>query len=240
MKVSNYLILIALLTFSVALPGCFSTSTDTETEEADIHIDADSDEDIDISLRSEDGEDIKINIDLDDPAKALEGLAEKMEGLADKMQNGDGEKVEVINFRDLKEMLPNRVAGMRLDDSSGETSGALGFKISTATGEYRDDDERIEITIADVGASPMVLMGMAAWSNIEFERDSDDGYERTTTIEGYKGYEKYDSDREDGQVSLIINNRFLVNVEGHNISEKDLRSALRKVDLDDLDRLSKK
>lgn len=237
MKVSYHLLIIAAL---FSLTGCFSTSTETETEEADIHIDADSDEDIDISLRSEDGEDIKINIDLNDPAKALEGFADKMEGLADKRQNGDGEPVEVINFRELKEMLPNRVAGMRLDDSSGETSGALGFKISTATGEYRDDDERIEITIADVGASPMVLMGMAAWSNIEFERDSDEGYERTTTIEGYKGYEKYDSEREDGQLSLIINNRFLVKVEGRNVSEKDLRSALRKIDLGDLERLSKK
>lgn len=237
MKVSYHLLIIAAL---FSLTGCFSTSTETETEEADIHIDADSDEDIDISLRSEDGEDIKINIDLNDPAKALEGFADKMEGLADKLQNGDGEPVEVINFRELKEMLPNRVAGMRLDDSSGETSGALGFKISTATGEYRDDDERIEITIADVGASPMVLMGMAAWSNIEFERDSDEGYERTTTIEGYKGYEKYDSEREDGQLSLIINNRFLVKVEGRNVSEKDLRSALRKIDLGDLERLSKK
>ena len=240
MKVSNYLIPIALFTFSIALPGCFSSSAETETEEADIHIDTDTDEDIDISLRSEDGEDIKINIDLNDPAKALEGFADKMEDLADKLQNGEGEPVEVINFRDLKEMLPSRVAGMRLDDSSGETSGALGFKISTVTGEYKDDDERIEITIADVGASPMVLMGMATWSNIEFERDSDEGYERTTTIEGYKGYEKYDSEREDGQLSLIINNRFLVNVEGRNVSEKDLRAALKKIDLDDLERLSEK
>ena len=98
----------------------------------------------------------------------------------------------------------------------------------------------MQINIADVGASPMVLMGMAAWSNLEFERDSDEGYERTTTIDGHKAYEKYDSDRENGQIALIVNNRFLVSVEGRNVSEKELKSALKRIDLDDLEKLSEK
>ncbi len=228
------------LSISISATSCFSLSKEKEEEKVEIEYDSDSDEDMSIHIDSEEEGDIKINIDMKDPAKALEGLADKMEDFADKLQNGDGESVEVINFRELKEMLPSRAAGMRLDDSSGETSGALGFKISTATGEYRDDDQKIEITIADVGASPMVLMGMAAWSNVEFERDSDEGYERTTTIEGHKAYEKYDSEREDGQISLIINKRFLVNIEGRNVSEKDLKSALKRIDIDDLERLSKK
>ncbi|MEM6633238.1 MAG: hypothetical protein AAF694_26440 [Bacteroidota bacterium] len=227
----NLWVLVTVGVLGLVTSSCFSISKETENgEEVEVSYDSESGENVDIEINTEDDGDMKINIDLKDPVKALEGLAEKL--------NGEGEEVEVINFRDLKEMLPNRVAGMKLDESSGETSGALGFKISTAKGEYEDGDKEMEVNIADVGSSPMVLMGMAAWSNVEFERDSDEGYERTTIIDGHKAYEKYDSNRENGQIALIINNRFLVSVEGRNISEKDLRSALKRVDLDELKELS--
>ena len=229
----NLFVFIIVCALGLVVTSCFSLSKEKEGEKVEIDYDSDSDDEMSINIDSEEDGDVKINIDLSDPVKSLEGLA-------DKLQNGDGEEVEVINFRELKEMLPNRVAGMKLDDSSGETAGALGFKISKAEGEYQDGDKEMQINIADVGASPMVLMGMAAWSNVEFERDSDEGYERTTTIDGHKAYEKYDSDRENGQIALIINNRFLVSVEGRNVSEKDLKSALNKIDLGDLEKLSRK
>ena len=93
--------------------GCFSISKEKDKEEVEISYDSDSDEEMNINIDSEEDGEVKINIDLKDPVKSLEGLA-------DKLTKGEGEEIEVINFRELKEMLPNRVAGMKLDDSSGK------------------------------------------------------------------------------------------------------------------------
>ena len=67
---------------------------------------------------------------------------------------------------------------------------------------------------------------------------SEHGYERTTLIDGHKAYEKYDGRSETGEISIIVEDRFIVNIKGDNIREKDLQTALRKLDLSGLERLN--
>jgi len=112
----------------------------------------------------------------------------------------------------------------------------MGMNVSHAEGKYTNDDKsaRMRINITDVGGFGPAMMGMASWASLEFDKETDNGYEKTTTVDGYKAYEKYNSKSKDGEVAVLVAQRFIVNANGTNVSVDDLKSALKDLDLDDL------
>lgn len=166
-------------------------------------------------------------------AQAQSEMKKAMEEMQ-KQMGGDGEAKEPVNFRTLKELLPASINGMDRTSHTGEKAGAMGFKMSTAEAKYEADDRRLELKIIDFAGTGMALMGMAAWASMEVDRETDDGYERTTTIKGHKAFEEYDSKQKRGQVSVIVKDRFIVTAEGRNVTDKELRNALDAVGIDGL------
>lgn len=45
------------------------------------------------------------------------------------------------------------------------------------------------------------LIGVAAWSMIDRDKETENGYEKTTTYKGNKAYEKYNSKNKNGENS---------------------------------------
>lgn len=166
----------------------------------------------------------------DNPAAAME----KAMSDAMKQLGGDGESREVIDFRKLKALLPERISDMERTSHTGEKVGAMGFKMSTAQAEYKEGDQFLEVSVIDFAGVSVVLASAAAWSSVEIDKETDTGYERTTMIDGYKAFEEYDSQRKKGQVSVIAEDRFIITVEGRNIEEGALREALDAVSINKL------
>jgi hypothetical protein len=148
-------------------------------------------------------------------------------------------KIEPVDYKDLKEMLPNRFRGFKQIDISGERTSMLGFRISQAEAEFEGkNDSRIEISVIDFGSVKGIAgKAMLAWMSAEIDNESDDGYEKTTEYKGYKAYEKYSYEDEEGKLSIIIEERFLVNVEGTNTDMKSIKRAMSGVDLKKLKKL---
>jgi hypothetical protein len=170
-----------------------------------------------------------------DPAAAMQEAAKQMQ---EAMKNMGGENgAEPINFRELKELLPDKVAGMSTENKSGETAGAMGFKVSTAEADYRDGNQSIKINIVDAAGISTVMMGMAAWANLDFDRESDTEVERTFTLDGYKAFESYNFNDKSGNVSVLVADRFVVNAEGRNVERKDLQDAVKEVGFKKLEKL---
>lgn len=148
---------------------------------------------------------------------------------------GMGQESEPVNFRELKKLLPEEMDGMEITDQSGQTSGAMGFNISQAEVEFTGGDgEKIKISIFDTGGIAMAAMGLAAWANVTIDKEDANGYERTTTINGFKAFEKFDTKRKRGEISIFAKERFIVKVEGREVDMEDLRDALSDIDIDDL------
>jgi len=143
--------------------------------------------------------------------------------------------VETVDFRSLKELLPADADGLPRKEASGEKNGTAGFTYSTAKGDYANDDqsETIELTIIDGGGSPM-MMGLAAWSMMEVDKESDNGYEKTTKMGDNKAYEKYDNANKSGEVNVLISKRFVVSAKGRGVSMDKIKAALNDIDLDKL------
>ncbi|WP_018621154.1 hypothetical protein [Spirosoma luteum] len=173
----------------------------------------------------------------DDESVSVMGAASAMKEMASQMEdmqkNGS---VATVDFRKLKELLPADADGLARKEATGEKNGAMGFTISTATGKYENGDgtERIELSIVDGGGSPM-MMGLAAWSMIEVDKETEHGYEKTTTLGDNKAYEKYDSADKDGELNVLVNKRFVITAKGRGVSMDKIKAALEDIDLDKLE-----
>ena len=180
------------------------------------------------SSTSSEGEENNSFSGLTDAVKELEKSVNKLQ---------DGEKVEVANFRELKKLMPEEINGMKRKSNTGQKTGAMGFNVSNAEAKFEDGDRRMEINIVDIGGMGAAMAGMAAWTMVEIDKETENGYERTTTIDGNKAFEKYDSRRKRGEVSVILNNRFIVTIKGRNVEIKDMKAALDELDFDELEEL---
>lgn len=143
--------------------------------------------------------------------------------------------VKTVDFRSLKELLPAEADGLDRKEATGEKNGAAGFTVSTATGKYSNDDgsETIELSLVDGGGSAM-MFGLAAWSMIEVDKETENGYEKTTMMGDNKAYEKYDNSNKNGEIAVLVNKRFIVAVKGRGVSMDKLKDVLEDVDLDKL------
>lgn len=156
--------------------------------------------------------------------EALQNLADEAEKLSK-----DGPK-EVVDAKLLKELLPTDADGLPRKEASSEKTGAMGFQVSTANARYREGDSSIEVSIVDV-AGTGAIMGMAAWAMVDVDKENDSGYEKTTKYKEHKAFEKYNNDSKDGELAVLLANRFVVSVKGNNVSMDKIKATIDDIDL---------
>ncbi|MBL7796267.1 MAG: hypothetical protein JNJ90_07170 [Saprospiraceae bacterium] len=146
--------------------------------------------------------------------------------------------VEPVNFRKLQELLPTETAGYTRTKAGGESAGAMGIKFSQAKGDYKNSEgNRLRILITDTGGLGMTTMSMAAWSTMTIDKEDDNGYERTSTLNGYKCLEKYRKQGEDCELAVFAENRFIINATCRGCSMETVRSAVNGLNLNTLKNL---
>jgi hypothetical protein len=148
-----------------------------------------------------------------------------------------GKKVETVDFHKLKDLLPGDLPGMKRTEATGEKNAAMGMQVSNAEGRYSNEQgASVTIKIADIG-SMTGLAGMAAyaWAATSIDRETETGYEKTSTFNGYKSHEKYDKQSKSGELSVLVGNRFTVEANGNGVDMDAIKAALSKVDLGKLD-----
>jgi hypothetical protein len=157
-------------------------------------------------------------------------------------QANQGEMVEAVDFRKLKELLPESLAGMARADASGARNKMMGIDVSNAEAVYEatdDPSKQMVVNIMDMGnvTGPM-RMSMAAWSMAEYEHETDSGYEKTTTHKGYKAVEELDRESNEATFRVFVADRFIVEVKGSNVPMDVVKKALDGIDLSGLAALS--
>lgn len=149
-----------------------------------------------------------------------------------------GSSVDPVDFRTLKALLPESLARMKRVDAGGSRTNVLGVASSRAQGTYQDGrGGRFEVEIIDVGSFTGLTSLTFAWLKVEIDRESDDGYERTLTLEGRKGFERYSKKSRSGELDVIVASRFVVLLRGTGVDAAAFRDALKQIDLRKLEAL---
>jgi hypothetical protein len=165
----------------------------------------------------------------EDMAKGLEAMARGMSGGA-ATGDSDVKPVDPVSFRDLQTVMPE-VSGWEKTNPTGERMSSP-FSFSQASVTYKKGDAEIEQKIMDSGFNQLLFTPFTMFMAAGYEKETADGFERSVNVGGYPGWEKWDKGSKNGELNVVVNKRFLVQVEGHGVDDiKTLHAVLDQTDL---------
>lgn len=127
---------------------------------------------------------------------------------------------------ELESLLPEPLPGWTAENTSSQAMGASLFGGGvTAERSYSKDDSSASVQL--VTDSPM-LQGVLMMLTNPAVATADGG--RLKKINGQKAVIKYDQDSASGEIQIVVANKFLVTVEGSNISQEDLMAYAEGID----------
>ena len=175
----------------------------------------------------------------DEIGQAFEELGNALEGLSDAFNNETN--VEPVDFRELGEVIPERIRGMEAGKSSGERTGALGFRVSQIEQTFYEEngDGKVEISVVDLGGlKNLAAMGLD-WLNLDVDREGTDGYERTRTYRDHPVLDKCDSRSRYDVCEMIafVSRRFVVTLRSTDMEMGMLEDVMEKMDIRKLERM---
>ncbi len=165
--------------------------------------------------------------DLNKIAKEAEDIEEENDKLL---------KATPISNAELKALLPESLAGYpRKKFTVGNQFMA---DIAMAEAEYENEEGNIiSFSIMDGAGetgSAMVTLARLGFAR-DFEEENEQGYRKSTTINGYKAIEEVERDEydnsESSKIDLMIANRFMITLKGERISVKQLKNAVDEINL---------
>jgi hypothetical protein len=126
----------------------------------------------------------------------------------------------------LETLLPEPLSGWTAKKASSQAAGAAMFGGGlTAERKYKKGSSSVEIQI--ITDSPIMQSVMMMFTNPMFAT-SDGG--KLEKVGDQKAIVKYDTDRNRGDIKIVVANRFLITVEGRNVSKEDLEAYAKAID----------
>jgi hypothetical protein len=201
-----------------------------------------------------------VQFDKDSPLGKLQDLGKAMEASGKKMEAaqrsgdtkaqtaaameqlgvlmGGGKRVDPVALDKLKPLIPETFAGLAKLSSNAERGGVAAMMVSKASARYGDRAQKsVSLDIADSGGATGLLT-VAAWANVQGEREDDNGFERTQRVDGRLVHEK-GSKRPGGsdELTIIVAERFVVSAKGRGVALAELKTAIAGLDLSKLEAL---
>ena len=181
------------------------------------------------ALEVEEGIDIQKN-----PLIAIQKVIELgTEANDDKIANH--ESAEPVSFRELLDYLPQAPQGWQALKPEGETNSFGSYGISQVSQVYTQEDKKMEVSIFDWAFNSALYTPFLL--STEFSRESTSGYNKGIKINDVPGREEYDYIDREGSLNLLVNNRFLVRIDGKNIEDLELREWWQLMDYQSLTKI---
>jgi hypothetical protein len=163
-------------------------------------------------------------------AKGLEGLAKGFQELA---QSADVKPVEPVSFRDLQAAFGD-LKGWEKGKPTGERMTAP-VPFSEASVTYRQGNASIDAKIVDSGFNQILMAPFAMFLSAGYEKETQDGYEKSVKVGEHPGWEKWNTEAKDGELNAVVAKRFLLTLDGNGIeSTKVLYDLAQATDLSKL------
>ena len=149
-------------------------------------------------------------------AKGFESMAKGLSVMAGGDPNA--KPVDPISFRELMSVFPEHLSGWERSKPTGERmSSPVNF--SQAGVEFTKGDARLDLKITDSALNQMLIAPIAMMLTSGYEKETANGYEKSTKVGGFPGWEKWNGAGKNGELTAIVNQRFIVQVEGRNIDD---------------------
>lgn len=135
-----------------------------------------------------------------------------------------GKGVDALSSDEIKAYLPETLGGLPRTSTSASRNAAMGFQVAEAQADYGDGaGKNLRLEINDTGGAKGIL-ALASWADIEEQKEWQGGYEKTYRADGRIIHERWDSGS--GEYSVIVGDRFSVEISGNAGSMDELKAAL--------------
>jgi hypothetical protein len=169
----------------------------------------------------------------DNPLAQFTAAAEQMQKAAESFTNR--KPVRPVAFRELMDHLPDKMAGMTRQEPKGETTAAGSWQYSQADVEFQSKDGKraADVGIFDYAHIPLLYVPFNMILGMNVSRESTEGYERSTRIEGYPAFEKW-STKGNSEVVVVVGERFIVKADTRGMGEGAAKKIVEDMDVDGL------
>ncbi|GGX04101.1 hypothetical protein [Aquimarina muelleri] len=173
------------------------------------------------------------------------GLFDIIEGVSDLRKVADeAEKIEEDNEKlmntkpisneEIKAFLPEQI--LEYPRKKFSIGNQFMSEIRMGEAEYESENgQKILLSIIDgagEAGSSMIMLARLGFTQ-DFEEQNERGYKKSTTINGYKATEEIEKDAyndgENSKIELLIANRFLVSMEGDQVSLNELKKGFSQL-----------
>ena len=141
----------------------------------------------------------------------------------------------------LQALLPEELDDFLRIEVTSHITGGSSMQMTIARAEYASQDSKNKLTITLTDAGRLRSLGgmTLKWLEKEFDKTTDNGYQRTVTHEGAPGFEVFERDgnQTSGSYHLFVGDRFWVKIHGENVTEEQLEDARAAIDVDALEDL---
>ena len=133
----------------------------------------------------------------------------------------------------LKALAPEELAGLKRRSLEVQ-SIAIPFKAVELKARYGDGNLTLSILNSPTIAA---FMGGAGVIGTQYDRQTDDGYERLRKVDGATVKEEWRNSTQEGTYGRMSGNAFFIEVEGRGISMDDLKKVVGQIKDADLEKL---
>jgi hypothetical protein len=149
---------------------------------------------------------------------------------------GGGKRVDPVNIAQLKPFVPAAFAELPRLRGSAEKTGMGPIMVSKAMATYGDNaGKEVTLEITDTGGVSGIV-GVAGWMGMQQEKETEDGYERTSK-QGSRLVHEKTSKSGSNEFDIVLGDRFIVSARGRGLELSELKSAVSGLELAKLEGL---
>lgn len=153
----------------------------------------------------------------DQAAKGMEAFAKGLGALAGAATGNDGKPVDPVSFKDLQVVFVP-FSGWEMSKPTGEKMTSP-VSYSQAKVRYHKGDSNIEVSVMDSGFNQLLVIPFSTFLTAGYEKETEDGYEKSVKVAGQPGWEKWNSSSKDGELNAFVSKRFVVQIEGRDLQD---------------------
>ena len=167
------------------------------------------------------------------------GKTEGSDADSNATESGDAEGLPPIAPDELKALLPNSLPGGFIQSEiSTSSAGAGGFTFGEAKAVYANGDQRITLSLMDMGAlGALASLGSAFGANASEETET--SYSKMGHVDGRMTMEDFNRETRTGKFGMIVSGRVMVEAQGTGASMADLKSAVQAIEIGRIEALAK-
>jgi uncharacterized phage infection (PIP) family protein YhgE len=159
-----------------------------------------------------------------------QGMAQMAQGLKAAQTGPDGKPITSVDFEKLVDLLPSPAGWDRAKPEGRQTSAPIATSVAEA--RYTKGTSHADVTITDSALSQMFMMPFTMMLSMNYSERSTSGYKKSTTYGTQPGVEDWNSDSKHGEITIVVNKRFIVQVKGDGLDSMDgLKEVANGIDL---------